>query len=343
MSDSSLLELLSVTDKAVKALNKSHSSCSNQSSVASVKSNGSHTKDSGIKTQTEHVDGNTSDISAVSTTASDVLIKSTVLESEDKQHHSSSSGGGANGSNESKCSRTSIGVDNFNSSGPQKIKISTKKLREIRSPLEGDFISPRLDTSSPPVITQTNSQAKKSNIREPPLVTRHMKNTVNDQIEKTSPRDSLPKKHENIPERLVQKASFPSAKHGKYHSDNEFSSNKAEDPSHDKSSLGVKIQNGSIESSDETSGHVYKQNSDKSRSDDRDIVVERHTPKITRPSTKRLVDDDEDKKIKRKLMELDDIIDLIPQKDKGNVTTVSHPENNTFFFTVTDAEFQIVN
>jgi hypothetical protein len=42
-------------------------------------------------------------------------------------------------------------------------------------------------------------------------------------------------------------------------------------------------------------------------------------------------------------MELDDIIDLIPQKDKGNVTTVSHPENNTFFFTVTDAEFQIVN
>jgi hypothetical protein len=54
--------------------------------------------------------------------------------------------------------------------------------------------------------------------------------------------------------------------------------------------------------------------------------------KITRPSTKRLVDDDEDKKIKRKLMELDDIIDLIPQKDKGNVTTVSHPENNTFFF-----------
>jgi hypothetical protein len=73
--------------------------------------------------KTEHVDGNTSDISAVSTTASDVLIKSTVLESEDKQHHSSSSGGGANGSNESKCSRTSIGVDNFNSSGPQKVFI----------------------------------------------------------------------------------------------------------------------------------------------------------------------------------------------------------------------------
>lgn len=332
MSDSSLLELLSVTDKAVKALNKSHSSRSSQSSVASVKSDGSHTKDSGIKTQTEHVDGNTSDISAVSTTASDVLIKSTVLENEDK-HHSSSSGGGANGSNESKCSRTSIGVDNFNSSGPQKIKISTKKLREIRSPLESDFISPRSNTSSPPVITQTSSQAKKSNIREIPLVTRHIKDTVNDKTERTSPRDSLPKKHENIPERHVQKASFPSAKHGKFHSDNEFLSNNTEDPSHDKLSLGIKMQNGSTESSDDTSGHVYKQNSDKSSSDDREIVVERHTPKITRPTTKQLVDDDEDKRIKRKLMELDDIIDLIPQRDKGNLTTLSHLENNTLFET----------
>ena len=43
---------------------------------------------------------------------------------------------GDNASALSKCSKSSYGMDNFNSSGPQKVKISTKRLREIKSPLE---------------------------------------------------------------------------------------------------------------------------------------------------------------------------------------------------------------
>lgn len=59
-----------------------------------------------------------------STTASDVLIRSTLDKSERSIYE-------INGS-VSKCSKSSYGVENFNSSGPQKIKISKKRLKEIK-------------------------------------------------------------------------------------------------------------------------------------------------------------------------------------------------------------------
>ena len=59
-----------------------------------------------------------------STTASDILIRSTLDKSERSIHETNSSA--------SKCSKSSYGVENFNSSGPQKIKISKKHLREIK-------------------------------------------------------------------------------------------------------------------------------------------------------------------------------------------------------------------
>lgn len=83
-----------------------------------------------------------------STTASDVLIRSTLEKSEhsliippqngDSNGHSSSVS--------SKCSKTSFGAENFNTSGPHKVKISKKHLREVRPPF--DKVSPRSSVSS---------------------------------------------------------------------------------------------------------------------------------------------------------------------------------------------------
>ncbi|KAL4237540.1 hypothetical protein ACF0H5_002254 [Mactra antiquata] len=86
-----------------------------------------------------------------STTASDVLIRSTIDKS-DRSILAEEQNGGSNGSNHgsssgsSKCSKTSFGVENFNSSGPQKVKISRKHLREIKPPFEDG--SPRSSASS---------------------------------------------------------------------------------------------------------------------------------------------------------------------------------------------------
>jgi len=108
--------------------------------------------DSGVisKTQTSAIDrltGNSVSVgdeisdrsSDVSTTASDILIRSTheevkpqvteiVRKQQDSNSHTSSTS--------SKCSKTSYGAENFNSSGPQKVKISKKHLKEIKSPYD---------------------------------------------------------------------------------------------------------------------------------------------------------------------------------------------------------------
>ncbi|XP_052275900.1 TALPID3 protein-like isoform X2 [Dreissena polymorpha] len=130
-------------------------------------------QDSGVvsKTQTaqpsslrNEVPGETSD---VSTTASDILIRSThersmqVVEVVNEKTQ-----GGTNGhyssSGSSKCSKTSLGVDNFNSSGPQKVKISKKHLREIKSPYDED--SPRTSVSSDGKVP---SALLKESLKEP--------------------------------------------------------------------------------------------------------------------------------------------------------------------------------
>ena len=73
-----------------------------------------------------------------STTASDILIRSTLDKSERSIHETNSSA--------SKCSKSSYGVENFNSSGPQKIKISKKHLREIKPFYDGQ--NPRSSSDS---------------------------------------------------------------------------------------------------------------------------------------------------------------------------------------------------
>lgn len=83
--------------------------------------------------------------SDVSTTASDVLIRSTTAAPgersvlDDKSFQSVD-----NTSNISKCSKYSFGKENFNSSGPVKVKVSSKLLREIKSPYE----SPREEVNA---------------------------------------------------------------------------------------------------------------------------------------------------------------------------------------------------
>lgn len=81
-----------------------------------------------------------------STTASDVLIRSTLDKSERSILAEGHTGNNGSSSGSSKCSKTSFGVENFNSSGPQKVKISRKHLREIKPPFEDG--SPRSSASS---------------------------------------------------------------------------------------------------------------------------------------------------------------------------------------------------
>lgn len=330
MSDSSLLELLSVTDKAVKALNKSQSSRSSQGSDVSLTSQRSHTKDSGIKSQTENIrskiekDG--ADLSDVSTTASDVLIRSTII---DEQQKSPSSVGSTNGaklsSSDSKCSRTSIGVENFNSSGPQKVKISTKKLREIQSPVGSDIISPRSDIISPPLVTQKHRNLGKSDkvLQEKPLVTRHFTGDSDFKLQK----------------KQGSKKSFPPSNvvslQDQNESQNNANSSDYKKPSVDKNlgidspvtpdDIGVSPDNigGTPDymgvSPDYKNGEVFIQSSEKGSNDSHDVIVERHAPKITHPTKETLMrDNEETDRIRRKLLELEDSIDLIPQKETGN-------------------------
>lgn len=84
--------------------------------------------------------------SDVSTTASDVLIRSTLDKSEHSILAEPKNGNNGSSSGSSKCSKTSFGVENFNSTGPQKVKISKKHLREIKPPYEEG--SPRSSASS---------------------------------------------------------------------------------------------------------------------------------------------------------------------------------------------------
>ncbi|KAK7488421.1 hypothetical protein BaRGS_00020395 [Batillaria attramentaria] len=158
MSQDSILELLSVTSNAVKALDKTSSSKSSGSGrgtpreedvvapplcsrvdQTSRRSSG----DSGVgKTASRSVtvkdkaktdDGEDSDHS---TTASDVLIRSTLAGPEDKMISLNSSAA-------SHSSRRSD-LDNFNIADAKKVKVSKKQLREIVSPRDScDFKQPK--------------------------------------------------------------------------------------------------------------------------------------------------------------------------------------------------------
>lgn len=99
------------------------------------------------KTLASPTDGSLHEQSSdVSTTASDVLIRSTLDKSERSILADGKNGKNGSSSGSSKCSKTSLGVENFNSSGPQKVKISRKHLKEIKAPFEEG--SPRSSASS---------------------------------------------------------------------------------------------------------------------------------------------------------------------------------------------------
>ncbi|XP_053401553.1 protein TALPID3-like isoform X2 [Mercenaria mercenaria] len=99
------------------------------------------------KTLTSPTDGSLHEqISDVSTTASDVLIRSTLDKSEHSILADGQNGNNGSSSGSSKCSKTSFGVENFNTAGPHKVKISRKHLREIKPPFEEG--SPRSSASS---------------------------------------------------------------------------------------------------------------------------------------------------------------------------------------------------
>ncbi|KAL5009232.1 hypothetical protein ScPMuIL_014813 [Solemya velum] len=143
-----MMELLNVTDAAVKALDRSSRSLSSVSSGASGRSKvseskeGSKTADSGFKTLTplietespvtrkvDNENNNGLRSSDDSTTASDVLIRSTIADKDTSLIE-------LNTSNTSKCSKSSLGGSSFNDTGSLKVKISGRLLREIPSPHE---------------------------------------------------------------------------------------------------------------------------------------------------------------------------------------------------------------
>lgn len=153
MAQSSMLELLALTDAAVKGLDKSvrsssASSRSSRGSTRKMQQPDSPSRDSGVcrtNTLTDRTRnrGHVIHDSDESTTASDVLITSTTV---DPDQHSFLLQNEKDLSNVSKCSKISIGSENFNNSGTQKVKISTKRLREIKSPFDGN-VSPRADVN----------------------------------------------------------------------------------------------------------------------------------------------------------------------------------------------------
>ncbi|XP_063426718.1 protein TALPID3-like isoform X2 [Mytilus trossulus] len=280
MSDSSLLELLSVTDKAVKALNKSHSMHSEHSLESSVESTVSQSSaDHGIKSQIEHKKQEPICYqSDVSTTASDVLIRSTLIDDEGKQHLSSSLVAVRGEKNESKCSKTSIGIDNFNSSGPQKVKMSTKKLREIRSPRDEE---PHILFSN--ILSQTvNSLSNEclesySEVKTKPYVTRHFRE-VNSQLQK--------------PIKDCSEKSPPN--------------------------LDIILHNDSPVTSNETTQFEYENStlpSSRNSSKDSEVLIERHTPKVTRATKNYPAGNKESLQMRPKQMESKDSLDLIPHKE----------------------------
>ncbi|XP_052058615.1 TALPID3 protein-like isoform X2 [Mytilus californianus] len=295
MSDSSLLELLSVTDKAVKALNKSHSLHSNQSLESSVESTRSQSVDNCIKSQKENKkEEHNCYLSDVSTTASDVLIRSTLIDDEGKQHLSSSLVAVRGGKNESKCSKTSIGIDNFNSSGPQKVKMSTKKLREIRSPCEDEPNTPFSNISSQTVNSLTNECLEiYSDAKAKPYVTRHFKE-INSQLH-------IPIKDSSIKDEIF---SYWSEKNTP--------------------NLDIILQSDSLVTSDETEQRQFEYEnsillSSKNSSEDSEVLIERHTPKVTRAIKNNLVGNKEGLQMRPKQLESKDSIDLIPHKELESV------------------------
>ncbi|KAL8601313.1 hypothetical protein ACOMHN_054607 [Nucella lapillus] len=165
MSQNSLLEVLSVTNNAVKALEKTSSSKSSGSEWGTPRSgvsgtgkdnaenhpplysqeahdNSRSSADSGVgktATQSNQAKSIWENLPALhesddSTTASDVLVRSTLVEPNPTDHT------GLNSSASSQGSRCKD-LDNFNVADARKVKVSKKQLREIVSPREAHNIS----------------------------------------------------------------------------------------------------------------------------------------------------------------------------------------------------------
>lgn len=194
MSHNSILELLSVTSNAVKALEKTCSSGSgggtprldNDRDVRTPlfdnsenESQSKPSRDSGfIKTETDtrsdkginHKDTDTIQDSDHSTTASDVLIRSTIVDQKGTRNFSVSSQS-LSGMRE---------FDNFNVADAKKVKVLKKHLREIISPRdsfngsqakspvsEDDFRKP---LKKPKNVSDFNNNSKKTHNSKPLVI-----------------------------------------------------------------------------------------------------------------------------------------------------------------------------
>jgi hypothetical protein len=195
MSQSSLLELLSVTSNAVKALDKTNSSKSsgsgggtprddrisvteNQPPQSPHSNHSRSSRDSGVgktATQSQPTSKQPSrhgaeDDSDHSTTASDVLIRSTVIDQPAQRPAS------LNSSSSSRASRCEE-VNNFNIADAKQVKVSKKHLREIFSSRES-FDSKESDAGSRPnsasaLNSSNNNIAANTNRTGAPFVTRN--------------------------------------------------------------------------------------------------------------------------------------------------------------------------
>ena len=220
--ESSIFELLSVTSAAVKALDKSpRSNASDSSQSASSKEKHSSKSllrskdltehlitDSGIgKTVSAEEENKISNIDLItdpyspesdqSTTASDVLIRSTLVDPNEKSNLS------LNSSHTSKSSQSSRNLENFNHSGTHKVKISRKHLREILSPIDITSKPNLIENGDDFVYLNKSNSAKPSDFDRKSLhISEHAAQRVSKSLVRVRTSEVIPK--EDVRQRSTQ-------------------------------------------------------------------------------------------------------------------------------------------
>lgn len=242
---SSILELLSVTDAAVRALDKSTKSqgseksrdshdCSpaSQRSVSSKASSDLdksktllRSKDLSEHLQTESGIGRSQPVSGDrrgietggknaalgnesdnSTTASDVLINSTLADPSDRANRSLNTSIAS--------THSARNLDNFNTSGAQKVKVSRKQLREIISPRESEcgppLVSRQQEAPSRPPATSSAYSRSNSDMSASSKI-QSGKHTSNESTPSDKVKTSRPASNVSVPSSKVISRPFPSA------------------------------------------------------------------------------------------------------------------------------------
>ncbi|XP_069118021.1 TALPID3 protein-like [Argopecten irradians] len=322
MAQSSMLELLALTDAAVKGLDKStrSSSASSHSSRASIRKSQYHdypSHDSGIcktNTVTDKTGGHIIHDSDESTTASDVLITSTTVDPADQRSFLLQDR--ENLSNVSKCSKISIGSENFNTSGAQKVKISTKRLREIKSPFDVSTRSREIKEN----VKDSVSAVKKAGKSTEVLDSAHTSNINSDDknlsknaitkpvVSKTSKVQSAPRGLSEVSKKDDKETDhfFSPMQTQRSETFDEFS------PRDDGKELIERKRTGSAYTTPSNTPDSYRVSKQKAA----EVFVERHTPKkMTQPDRKRYFEESQSDHGKDPTLDLSGSVDLLPEKE----------------------------